>query len=419
MASRSTQWLDWLERRVKPVVKSTYRGPLIRTAGRWRRMLKGTCVIGLTGSAGKTTTKELLHAALASRYRATKSSNSNNQLYDVARSLLSSMPWTQFCVQEIGASVPGTFAPMMALLRPQVGVVTNVGTDHIGAFRTQQAVAAEKTALIASLPADGIAVLNADDRLVMAMAAHSRARIVTYGLRSEAQFRAEVVSEAWPQRLALRVSHGSDAALVQTQLLAPYQATNVLAAMATACSLGVPLEQAAQAMGRHEPTLGRMSVYTSGRGVAVIRDDWKAPDWSLLKVLEYVAQARAARKLIVLGTISDGGGRRHLYRDAVTAALAAADRVLLVGPRAAAASRRLGSLGSDRLLSFPLAREAAQWLGAYVREGDLVLLKGSNNADHLARLVLALDLDVQCWRSHCPRRVICDRCRLISVPADP
>ncbi len=419
MPSTIGRLMDWLERRAKPAAKATYRRPLIRAAAGWRRMLSRTCVIGITGSAGKTTTKELLHAALATRYRCTKSSNSNNQLYDVARSLLSSAPWTRFCVQEIGASVPGTFAPMMALLKPQVAVVTNVGNDHIQAFRTQEAVAAEKVRLVASLPADGIAVLNADDPLVAAMASHCNARIVTYGLRSAAQFRAEVMTDKWPHRLALRIHHGNDTVLASTQLLAPYQATNVLAAVATACSLGISLEQSAQAVGRHEPMLGRMSVYMSARGVTVIRDDWKAPDWSLLKAVQYIADARAARKLIVIGTISDSGGRRHLYRNAVAAAVAAADRVLLVGPRAAAASRRLGAVGGEKLLAFALSRDAARWLVDFVREGDLVLLKGSNNADHLARLALALDQDVRCWRAHCPRRVICDRCRLRGVLAGP
>jgi UDP-N-acetylmuramoyl-tripeptide--D-alanyl-D-alanine ligase len=280
-------------------------------------------------------------------------------------------------------------------------------------------VAAEKLQLVASLPADGIAVLNADDPMVAAMARHCRARIVTYGLHGDAQFRGELVTTQWPSRLALRVHHGNDTVLAQTQLLAGYQASNVLAAVATACSLGISLEQAALAVGRHEPMLGRMSVYTTSRGAVVIRDDWKAPDWSLLKAVQYIADAQAARKLIVIGTISDSAGRRNLYRAAVTAALAAADRVLLVGPRAAAAARRLSTVGGEKLLAFERLRDAAEWLGDFVRAGDLVLLKGSNNADHLARLALALDHDVGCWRSQCRRKLICDRCRLLGTPAAP
>lgn len=374
MSSTLARAIDWLERRVKPAVKATYRRPAIEASRAWRRMLPRTCVIGISGSAGKTTTKELLHAALAGLGHTVKSSDSNNQLYDVARSLLSSAPWARFCVQEVGATIPGRFEPMLALLKPQVGVVTNVGTDHLEAFRTQAAVAVEKSKLISSPPADGIAVLNADDPLVAGMALHCRARVVTYGLHSDAQCRAEPVTDRWPNRLALRIHHDGNAVLAQTRLLAGYQATNVLAAVATACSLGVPLEQAAQAVSRHEPMLGRMSVYTAVRGTTVIRDDWKAPDWSILKAVRYVAESHAARKVIVIGTISDSGGRRHLYRDAVAAAVAVADHVLL---------------------------------------------KGSNNADHLARLALSLDQDVRCWRSHCPRRVICDRCSLIGASAAP
>jgi len=407
---------DWLERRVKPAVKFTYRGPLINIAAVRRRMLTRTCVIGITGSAGKTTTKELVHAILASHYRCTKNSDSNNELYNIARLLLSSAPWTQFCVQEVGASEPGCFMPMMALLKPQVGVVTNVGSDHIQAFRTLEAVAAEKQKLIASLPAEGIAVLNADDPLVADMARHCRARVVWYGERSDADFRAQTLTDKWPHRLTLRIHHGTDSVLVPTRLLPRYQASNVLAAVATACSLGVSLEQAALAVGRQDPMLGRMSLYMSNRGVAVIRDDWKAPDWSLLKAVQYVADAQAARKVIVIGTISDGRGRRRLYRQAVTAAVAAAGRVLLVGERAAAAAPRLADVGGEKLLSFDLVQDASRWLADFVRAGDLVLLKGSNNADHLARLALALDHEVRCWRSRCPRQIICDRCRLSGAP---
>jgi UDP-N-acetylmuramyl pentapeptide synthase len=308
---------------------------------------------------------------------------------------------------------------MMAVLRPQVGVVTNVGEDHIYAFGSREAVAAEKRALITSLPADGLAVLNADDPLVAEMARDCRARVVTYGLHNEADFGAEIVTDRWPARLTLRISHGGETVPLQTQLLAGYHASNVLAAVATACSLGVPLEQAAQAVGRHEPTPGRMSVYTSARGVTFIRDDWKAPAWSLLGVMKYMADAQAARKVIVLGTISDGDGRPRLYRDAVIAALAAADRVLLVGPRASASYRRLHQRGGDKLLAFASVHDASRWLTDYVRAGDLVLLKGSTKADHLARLALALDQDVRCWRTRCDRKLLCDRCRLSGLPAGP
>jgi UDP-N-acetylmuramoyl-tripeptide--D-alanyl-D-alanine ligase len=161
-----------------------------------------------------------------------------------------------------------------------------------------------------------------------------------------------------------------------------------------------------------------MSVQFTQRGVTFIRDDVKAPEWSLLKAIQYIAQAQAVRKLIVIGTISDSGGKAQLYRAGVQAALAAADRVLLVGERAASAARRLDAAGG-RLIAFATVSGAARWLDGFAQAGDLVLLKGSTRADHLARMALNFDQPVQCWRTRCSRNILCDRCRLIRVPAAP
>lgn len=414
------QLLDRLEQDGKAVAKAAYRRPLIRTAKWWRKLLRRTCFIGVTGSAGKTTTKELLHAALASRYRCAKNTDSNNQLYSIARTLVSVGPGTRFCVQELGASEPGMMDPMLKLLGPQVGVVTNVGTDHFTAFRTREAVAAEKTRLIASLPADGIAVLNADDDLVAAMARNCRARVVTYGLHGDALYRADMVTARWPDRLSMRIRHGGDCAQVETLLHGRHHAGNVLAAVATACSLGIPLEDAVRAVSRHKPLLGRMSVHSSARGITFIRDDWKAPHWSLFSAFDFIAEARAPRKLIVIGTISDSGGKKSTrYRGSVARALEAADHVALIGSSAASLASRLGAAADGRLVAFDTVRDAAAWLDNFARRGDLVLLKGSIPADHLARIAIAMDREVGCWRHRCGRHIFCDHCRLLGETAPP
>ena len=412
------QLLDRLEQDGKAVAKAAYRRPLIHAAKWWRKLLGRTCFIGVTGSAGKTTTKELLHAALASRYRCVKNADTNNQLFSIARTLVSIGPGTRFCVQEVGASEPGGLDPMLKLLRPQVGVVTNVGTDHFKAFRTREAVAAEKIQLITSLPADGIAVLNADDDLVAAMARNCRARVVTYGLHGNAMYRADLVATRWPDRLSMRIRHGGDCAQVETRLHGRHHAGNVLAAVATACSLGIPLEEAVRAMSHNKPLLGRMSVHSSARGITFIRDDWKAPHWSLPSAFDFIAEARAPRKLSGLGTISDYGTTSSArYRRSVARALEAADHVVLIGSRVASTASRLGAAADGRLVAFDTVRDAAAWLDNFARRGDLVLLKGSNHADHLARLALAMDREVGCWRHRCDRYIFCDHCRLIGKTA--
>jgi UDP-N-acetylmuramoyl-tripeptide--D-alanyl-D-alanine ligase len=412
--------LDRLELHGKPIAKALYRRPVIAAARAWRRLLPGTCFIGVTGSAGKTTTKELIHAVLAQRHRCASNSDSNNQLYNIARTLLAVAPGTQYCVQELGADQPGGFPPMLRLLRPSVAVVVNIGKDHLRAFRSREAVALEKGHLVASLPPTGIAVLNLDDSHAAAMAQLTRARIVTFGLGEAAQFRGEVVDAAWPARLTLRVSHAGESVTIATRYCGAHQAQNVIAAIATACSLGATLSDAAAAIARCEPVLGRLSVQASGRGVTILRDDFKAPEWSLPAVWQFMSEARARRKIIVIGTLSDHlGSSTKLYRRHVRAALAAADHVVLVGEGAASRAARWSDFGPGRFHGFDTVREASLWMRDFAQPEDLILLKGSNHADHLARIALHMDREIGCWRRRCGRAIFCDRCRALARAAVP
>jgi UDP-N-acetylmuramoyl-tripeptide--D-alanyl-D-alanine ligase len=176
------------------------------------------CCIGVTGSCGKTTTKDLIAAILSTQARGRKSNKVYNNPEFVARTILTILPWHRFCVNELGAQKPGVMARSVELFRPEVGVVTHVGLDHYTAYRSKEAVAAEKGRLVESLPAHGIAVLNADDPYVLAMRARTRARVVTYGLSAEAMVRGENVTSAWPERLSLSVTHADETVRINTKL---------------------------------------------------------------------------------------------------------------------------------------------------------------------------------------------------------
>ena len=410
---------DFLDLKLKRAAKALYQPPLIEFARRWRPWLAHTRFIGVTGSAGKTTTKDLLHAALARRYRIVKSEDSNNQLYNVARTLLSVRPHTQFCVQEVGLNRPDVIREMAELLRPHVGIVTLVGTDHLSHFLSREAIAAEKGWLIERLEPSGIAVLNADDPLVAAMARRTAASVVTFGFGPDADFRGEVREARYPAHLALEVRHRGGATRIDSRLFGEHHAVSVLAAFAAAVSVGADAENAAAGIATCEPMLGRLSVHPTRCGVTIIRDDCKAPVWSLGAALKFMAEAEANRKIIVIGTLSDRTeSSRRVYRDAATAALEAADQVVIVGDSAPKRARRLQDTGLGRLHGFTTVREAAEWLRSFAKAGDLVLLKGSL-ADHLARIPLSFDREVGCWRSRCGRGVFCDHCRLLTHPANP
>jgi UDP-N-acetylmuramoyl-tripeptide--D-alanyl-D-alanine ligase len=404
--------------RCKPTVKRLYKRPLTGLAYLHRSTLKNTVFIGVTGSCGKTTTKDLVDAALGQCLLGSKSQDSNNQLYAVTRTLLSLKRGSDYCVQEIGASGPGSLDSLLRLLRPSIGIITNIGSDHFKAFRDIEATASEKGKLIESLPADGTAILNADDSAVLALASRFEGNVVTFGRATEAHIRADGVSSAWPNRLSFNVTYAGVRRFVQTRLCGEHWVSSVLAAMATAVTMEVPLDGAIKAIEQVDPWLGRMSPMKSRDGVTFIRDDWKASLWSVPSALEFVRSAHASRKIIIIGTLTDyGGTSRKKYISVARHALDVADYVFFVGKHAGSAMRLTEGITSNRLKAFTDIAEANDFIQDFLKAGDLVMIKATNS-DHLARLALARDRAVTCWRSSCNRtRVMCDRCILLALRA--
>jgi UDP-N-acetylmuramyl pentapeptide synthase len=391
-------------------------GVLIRAAALHRRRLREVTRVGVTGSCGKTVTKQLVTAVLATRGPGTRTPAGYNSLVTTARALLATSPRDSFCVVELGVWRPGSLVRPLALLRPQVGIVTAVGTDHYSAFRGADAVAAEKGRLVRALPADGTAVLNADDERVRAMAALGPARVLTFGRCAGADVRARDVSAAWPDRLGFVVAHAGQRVAVRTRLVGAHLLPSVLAAIAAGVALGVRLEDAARAVESVDPEPLRMQPVEAPGGITFIRDEMKAPVWSLPAVFEFLREARAPRKVLVLGSLSDyPGATGKRYPRVAREALAAADRVVFVGPHAASAAKAAPP-GSDALVTLPTVREAAAFLERDLRPGDLVLLKGSDKVDHLGRLVLSRLREVTCWRDRCGRAQVCDLCELLAAP---
>ena len=305
-----------------------------------RQRLRDTMYVGITGSAGKTTAKDLI-ANILERHlsKGRKNPGSLNWPEDMVRVVLSTRRSDAYCVTEISTHGPGTMNLPLALVRPTVGVVTNIGADHLSAFKSRDAIAQEKGKLISALPHDGIAILNMDDPRVLAMRSQFPGRTVTFGLSGEAMLRGDAVQSVWPSRFSLTTTWNGESVHVQTQLCGTHWATAVLAALATGVALGVPLTVAAEAVASVEPFEGRMAPVVVD-GITFIRDDWKAPLSTVEPAFEFMRQANATRKVIVVGTISDyQGDSTRRYVEIGQMALAVADCVVFVGPRASAALR--------------------------------------------------------------------------------
>jgi UDP-N-acetylmuramyl pentapeptide synthase len=351
-----------------------------------RSRLGRVAFIGVTGSCGKTTTKELIAAVLRTELRGRQSPGEGNGLAVVGKTVLRTSGRDGFCVIEVAAGQPGNVARTARVVRPRIAVVTNIGSDHRKTFRTLEATAAEKRALLDSVVTAGTAVLNADDPHVIAMAEGFGGAVVTFGCSPNAFLHAEDVRSPWPERLSFTLRCEGRSLPVRTLLCGKHWVSGALAALGVASAMGVPLEQAVDALATVPPTPGRMSPVWRN-GVTFIRDDVKAPLWAIDAAFEFLADARAARKIAVIGTISDySGPSTRVYPSVARRALAIADHVVFAGPNARHALRAASSAGGA-LHAFASVREAGEHLQANVREGDLVLLKGSGRADRLHRIL--------------------------------
>ncbi|WP_332671506.1 aminoacyl-tRNA hydrolase [Aromatoleum sp.] len=390
--------------------------------GAWinRRLRRNTVVIGITGSAGKTTTKDLCKSMLSEFGPCEATSQSANEHYAIAETVTRFRREHRFAVVELSASRPGYLDFPLQLVKPTISVLTVIARDHYSSFKSLEAIAEEKGKVVTALPPDGVAVLNIDDPRVREIGAATNRRVIWIGESPGATLRLIETRSVWPEPLTLKVEYQGRTHDVPTRLHGTQLSLAVLAALGVALAAGLPLERAIEALGKAESPEGRMQVVPCDDGVTFVRDDWKAPLWSLDAPFEFIRQARAARKVMILGTLSDySGSASKVYPKVAKQALEIADLVVFVGPHAHRAVKGQADQAGKRLVGIPSVREAAIYLRSALRAGDLVLLKGSNKADHLVRLMLARTGNVACWKDKCGRASFCARCRYLRVASGP
>ena len=389
-------------------------------AQRWRPLINKPVYIGVTGSAGKTTTKELVLGMLSRKGRGVGNYSSFSTMLGITRALLRLRPGHDFFVTELAGHAPNEMDRPLALVRPSIGIVTVIGDDHSSAAYPRAAIAREKSKLIAALPASGTAVLNADDELVVAMAAQCAGKVITFGLSARADLRAEDIRCVWPERLQMTLVHREQRVALRTQLCGTHWIPSVLGAIGAGLAMGMSLEECAAGIASVAPFDARMQPVTTPEGVTFIRDDYKAPLWTVGPSLEFMKAARAERKIVVIGTLSDyGTSIEKKYLRTARRVQEVADITIFVGPWAThvLAARKPGA--EQALRAFNHVREAAEYVNSITRAGDLVLLKGTNKQDHLVRIILARNGGVACWQDDCQRYTLCNECPYLNRPSGP
>lgn len=345
----------------------------------WRPLFMNTTVIGITGSHGKTTATRLLHEILATQ-APTAVGKWQNELPFVRRTIMRARPWRhRFLVQEISGHRPQSVKASSAILKPSVGVVTGVSADHRKAFGGSiDAIAAEKMELVLSLPKDGLAVLNADDPRVAAMASACPCRVVTFGSGPSSDLRLVSATSIWPERLSLVVDYKWQRIEVPTRLVGEHWTVSVLAAMVTALELGVRQEDCVKAIGATLASANRMSVHKGPSDSWLVMDAYKASYFGIETCLKFLESAKAPRKTVLMGTLADypGSSRAH-YQRVARMALAVADRVIFTGRNAERVRRLVPEFG-DRLRMIDDYDEAVKTVKEEAIADEIIYVKAAS-----------------------------------------
>jgi UDP-N-acetylmuramoyl-tripeptide--D-alanyl-D-alanine ligase len=387
--------------------------------GLWRRLMVRTTVIAVTGSVGKTTTKELLAAVLRNRGRTHRTRNNENDVHGVPSTLRALRPWHRFAVIEVGTGQPGMIDQSARLVRPDIAIVLSVARTHTNVFPTLEDTAREKASLLAHLSPRGIAILNADDPYVALMKPPGQQRTIWFGSSVNADIRAASITADWPERLTVEVEADGENVQVQTQLVGTHWAPSILAAVAAGRSCGVRLTDAARAMATVAPFMARMQPVVLPRGAIAIRDEGNGSPDTLAAMLAVMREARARRRVLVFSDLSDSRQTpRRRLRELGRIAAGLSEQVVFVGSHAHHAARGAieGGMSASACHEFVSLADAAEHLRRELAEGDVVFIKG-RATDHLSRLLFAQFGPIECWKYSCPIRRPCDLCDQLGARA--
>lgn len=360
----------------------------------WWRSLFPAPLVGVTGSVGKTSTKELIATVLGTRFHVLKNPGNLNAITGMPLALLGLSPDVEVAVLEMGLYDAGDIATMAQVARPTIGVVTNVGMSHVERLGSQEALIANKGDLVAALPPDGAAILNGDDANVLGMRARTTARVVTYGIGAANDIRASDVESEGLSGIAFRLAlPGARPVRVRLPLLGRHSVHTALAATAVGRVMGLALDEILTGL-QGEQTQLRLYTVPGPNGSTLIDDTYNSSPQSALAALNLLAELEAPRRVAVLADMLELGAYEQ-------------EGHALVGQRAAEVVDRLYTFGSrsDRtaeaaitakmpaaaVVTVPPGEKAtlAARLRADLRPGDIVLVKGSRGM-HMEELVDAL-----------------------------
>jgi UDP-N-acetylmuramoyl-tripeptide--D-alanyl-D-alanine ligase len=355
----------------------------LQTLGREIRRRAGTRVVAITGSAGKTTTKEVTAALLSTRYRVFRNRGNLNNHIGLPLSLLELRSGPDIAVVELGMNHVGEIRLLVGLAEPEIRVWTNVGDAHIGQFGSREGIAAAKAELLEGATPSTVVVANADDPLVMKHVERAAGRHVTFGEAIDADVRAVQIAEHGLDGSDVTVAAAGRTVRLRVPLPGRAQVGNVLAAVAVAIECGVAPADIVDGVAALKPVARRGAVTELGDGTRIFDDSYNASPAAVSAMLAALAATPThGRRVAVLGEMLELGDAALALHERCgrAAADAGVDELIVVGGDTAdglVAGAMAGGLPASRVHRFATSVEAAAAVSALVKAGDLVLVKGS------------------------------------------
>ncbi len=355
----------------------------LQDASREIRRRSRAKVIAITGSAGKTTTKEMTAELVSAKYTVFRNRGNLNNHIGLPLSLLELRSRPDVAVVELGMNHAGEIRTLVGIAEPDVRVWTNVGDAHLGFFASTDAIADAKAEILEAARPGDLLVANADDARIRARIGGFRGRIVTFGLSDSAAVRASRVEHRGLDGMAATLRTPRGETRLETPLLGGGNLLNLIAAAAVADDMGVPLPEIAARAARMTPSAHRGELLRLPGGVTLIDDSYNSSPSALERALEIVRSATgSARKIAILGEMLElGGHAARLHAQAGRAAAdAGLDLLVAVGgesARALAFAATDAGMVSSAVVYVPTSTEAADVAATKIRPGDLVLVKGS------------------------------------------
>jgi UDP-N-acetylmuramoyl-tripeptide--D-alanyl-D-alanine ligase len=359
----------------------------LQQAAKWARAQWSKPLVAVTGSAGKTSTKDIIAAFLSVHLRVAKTIGNFNNHLGLPLTLLRIPDDAEAAVVELGMNHAGEIRLLTSLAAPQIGVVTNVGFAHVEFFDSIDGVAAAKRELIEGLPPDGVAVLNADDERVLRFREIHSGPVVTYGFSDSADVRATEV-ELHPQGAEFSVN----GVRFRSRLTGRHGVSNVLAGLAVAGLFHVPLEELVEPVAQLSPAKMR-GERREWQGLTLLDDSYNSNPEAARNMLEVLRAEPAKRRIAILGEMLELGHMSEPLHRELGAFAARGGVDVLIGIQGAAEfmvqEARERGLSADAAFFFPSSEQAGVFLRTFAQPGDAILFKGSRGA-HLERALQTL-----------------------------